>query len=164
MTTFTLREARSPGITAAIAAVVVIETAGLHLLLVARHPVVAWALTLSSLSLLAWLVRDYRKLAMAEIAVDDSTVTFMIGARFEARVPRESISGARAPSWRDPAPPREYLNATKPAQPNVVLSFEPAARIRLFGMVERPVTELGLCVDDAPGLVALLARGPSGAA
>ena len=59
---FPYRNARSPAIMSAIAAVIVIESVAVHFAVAARHPGVAWALTLTSISALVWLLRDYLNL------------------------------------------------------------------------------------------------------
>ena len=47
---FSYREARSGAITAAIIMAVVIESAAVHFAVASRHPLVAWALSLTSLA------------------------------------------------------------------------------------------------------------------
>src|SRR5262249_9629593 len=59
---FTCGGARWGALTRVIGTVIVIETAGLHLLLWSRAPWAAWSLTAVSAALLAWLVADYRAL------------------------------------------------------------------------------------------------------
>ena len=57
---FTYRSARSRGVLAGISTAIVVETVALHALLVTRHPLIAWLLTSSSVSVLAWRVADWR--------------------------------------------------------------------------------------------------------
>lgn len=166
MTTFTLRTARSRGLMLAIGLAIAVETAALHLLLVRRHPVFAWLLTASSLSIIAWLVADYRRLGDSALRIDALAVHLDIGLRFRASVAHDRIATAITPTWRDlPAPGAGFLNATKPAEPNVLLTFRDPVPIRVMGMVSRPVHQLGIRLDDpAAFLAALRAAAPRAAA
>ena len=56
---FSCRTARSPAIVWTIGALIVLETAALHLLLVRRVPLLAWGLTAASLSALVWLWSEF---------------------------------------------------------------------------------------------------------
>ncbi|HKW46951.1 MAG TPA: hypothetical protein VJN70_05880 [Gemmatimonadaceae bacterium] len=67
---FSYRTARSPAIASAIGAVVAIESIAVHFAVAARHPRVAWALTLTMIAALVWLVRDYRALGSGFIRLE----------------------------------------------------------------------------------------------
>lgn len=157
MTAFTLRTARSRGLMLAIGLAIAVETAALHLLLIRRHPVIAWLLTASSASILVWLAADYRRLGDSALRIDDLAVHLDIGLRFRASVARDRIATAITPTWRDlPAPGAGFLNATKPAEPNVLLTFRDPVPIRVMGMVSRPVHQLGVRLDDPAAFLAAL--------
>lgn len=165
MTSFAVRGARSPAVTIAIGVVLAIETVAIHLLLAPRHGLVAWSVTGLSLATLAWLVADYAALGDSTIDVDSDTVRIAIGRRISATVPRERVRDAAVATWRDhpDGPDATWLNATKPADPNVIVTFDAPTPIRLFGIANRPVQRLGLCVDEPLALVAALqpARDPA---
>lgn len=159
MDSFTFRDARSPSLLAAISAVLVIETAAIHLLFVRNHPFVAWSVTASSLALLVWLLLDYRRFRDGAVRLDYATLRLSVGLRFVVCIPRASIAEASIPTWREwPAPTGAYLNATKPATPNILLSLRQPITIRLFGVANRTVSQLGLCLDDPTAFLAALAK------
>jgi hypothetical protein len=68
--TFTMESARSLPLTGALCGVIAIETAALHLLLVSRHPWVAWSLTALSLWTAVWLLRDYRAIGARPLVLE----------------------------------------------------------------------------------------------
>jgi hypothetical protein len=159
MESFTFRSARSTSLLVALGAIIVIETTVIHLLLFRAHPVAAWGITGSSLALLAWLLLDYRRLGDGALRLDDGMLTLAVGLRFAVRVPCVKIAEASIPTWRDlPTSPSAYLNGTKPATPNLLLSFREPVTIRLLGVVDRAVSQLGLCLDDPASFLAALAK------
>src|SRR6476646_4813732 len=105
MREFTYRSARAPTVTVTIGAVVLIETVAIHFLIAARHPLLAWPLTLLSLAAVLWIVRDYRALGVGRITLDEQTLDLRIGRRFDVRLPLAAIDRILAPTFRDlPAP------------------------------------------------------------
>ncbi len=163
-TVFTFRRARTPSLVVTIGVVLAIETAALHLLLVRHHPVVAWTITLSGIATFGWLLADYRRLGAGTARVDRDVLDLAVGLRFSTRIPRVAIATTILPTWRDiPAPAPAYLNAMKPAPPNVLLTLREPVPIRLLGVATRPVRQLGLCVDDPTGFVAALGTGAADA-
>ena len=163
---FTYRSARSGSLMAGIALALLVETVVLHYWLVAKHPLLAWVLTLVSLTTLAWLAADYAAMGHGAIRLDDDSLRLDIGRRFSMRLPRGYVTSAIQPAWRDlpeagtPAA-AGYLNFTKPAQPNVLLTLREPVTLRLVGGVRRPVQRIGLHVDDPQRLVAELTELPS---
>ncbi|HEY2292312.1 MAG TPA: hypothetical protein VGM86_16560 [Thermoanaerobaculia bacterium] len=67
--TFTLESARSLPITGALCGVIAVETAALHLLLMFRHPWLAWTLTALSLWTIVWLIGDYRAIGARPVVL-----------------------------------------------------------------------------------------------
>src|SRR5579864_4254302 len=88
---FSYRSARSPAITSAISVVVVIESIAVHFAVAARHPRTAWALTLSSVAALLWLVRDYLTLGSGVIRLGSDAVHLRVGRRFDITLPLASV-------------------------------------------------------------------------
>lgn len=161
---FSCAGARSGSLVAGVGIALSVETLALHLWLAPRHPLVAWALTLASISTLWWLVSDHRAMADAAVVVEADMVRLQIGRRFAATFPRSAIARAEAVGWRDVpevAPPQS-LNATKPAEPNVRLSLQPAVTVRMFGAIDRPVLVLGLHMDQPTEFLAHLSAPPVG--
>lgn len=140
-----------------IAALIVIETAALHLLLARRVPLLAWFLTAMSLLALAWLYGDDRALRRGEaVRVDAEHLHFAVGKRLRGSVPRSAVGRILTPTWRDLAGGPRPLDATKPASPNVLVVLTSPRRLRVVGGVEREVERIALHVDDPDRLIALL--------
>ena len=153
-----MRAARSGGFVAVLGVAILIETAGFHLVLSARHPWWAWTLTLTSVSTLIWLVADYRALAASTIRVDGDAVSGVIGRRLSFSAPRDAVASVEPPRLLPSSgPPPGYVNATKPAAPNVLIVFRTPVTARLFGMA-RPIRQLALRVDDPAALRAAFDR------
>jgi hypothetical protein len=149
---FTMRAARSGGFVAVLGVAILIETAGFHLVLSARHPYWAWALTLTSLWALVWIVTDYRALETSAIRIDAETISGMIGRRLTFSATRAAVASVEPPRlMASSGPPPGYLNATKPAAPNVLIVFRAPVQARLFGL-PRPIRQLALRVDDPSAL------------
>jgi hypothetical protein len=146
---------------AGIALAITIETFVLHVLLFGRHPILAWALTSSSLSAIAWIIADYRALGRGAVQIEDQIIDLRIGRRFAMQVPTAAVVSAMRPSWRD-VPVRGttgaigYLNLTKPAGPNILLTLAAPAMVRLPGGMRRSVTRLGVCLDAPDEFLAAL--------
>ena len=158
---FTYRSARSGSLTVAISIVVLIETVALHFVIASRHPVLAWCLTVVSLSAVLWIARDYRALGNGAVRFDDRTLYLRIGRRLDLELPLAAIERAFAPTFRDLPTPgtnqgRDYLNLTKPAAPNVLLGLCEPRRVRLTAGLRRTVTRLALRVDDPDGFLRAL--------
>ena len=155
---YTMRGARSGAIFVAIGMMVVVETLALHLLLMTRHPIWAWLLTVSSLSVLVWLVGDYWAMGDCALRVDMDTLEGRIGRRAALSVPRSKVAAAIRPEWRDlEGLGKGYLDATRPAAPNVLVSFREPTVVKVFGSGRR-FEKLGLRLDDPEGFVAAMAE------
>lgn len=150
---FTYRSARSAAVLSAIGAVVVIESIAVHFAVAARHPRVAWALTLSGVAALAWLVRDYLALGSGFIRLASDAVRLRVGRRFDITLPLASVVRALRPTFRDLPTPgtndgRDYVNLTKPAAPNVLIVLDAPRRVRLTAGLHREVRRVALHLDD----------------
>ncbi|HET7457571.1 MAG TPA: hypothetical protein VFJ74_07940 [Gemmatimonadaceae bacterium] len=167
MREFTYRQARSGSLAAGLGGAIAVETVALHLWLAARHPAIAWVLTASSVSALAWLAADYRAMGAGAVRVGGGRLDLRVGRRFALTLPVDAVAAAVArPSWRElpaagtPAA-RDYLNLTKPATPNVLLMLADPTPIRLPGGLSRTVRRLGICLDDPTAFVAAIAAPPA---
>ena len=164
---YSYRNARSPAITTAICAVVVIESVAVHFAVSARHPGIAWVLTLTSLAAVLWLIRDYRAMGAGVVRISDDGLCLRVGRRFDFTVPLAQVAQVFKPSFRDlPAlgttQGRDYLNLTKPATPNVLIVLDTMQRVRLPAGLHRDVRRVALRLDDPDGFLrAIHARRPS---
>lgn len=161
---FSFRGARSGALTAGLALAIVVETIALHALLQARHPVWAWLLTVLSALTLIYLAVEYRAWGTARLHVTPSAIHLRVPGRATATVARSNVRNAIQTTWRD-VPARDtpkYLNLMAPAEPNVLLELHAEVSVRLRGgILHRPMTRLGLHIDEpAQFLAALAANTP----
>ncbi len=159
MTTFTYRTARSGSFVGGVALAIIVESLALHLWLGTRHPVIAWALSLASVSTIVWLVADYRALGVGALQLTSDTLELSIGRRGSARIPRGLVAAVIRPTWRD-IPTRGtpaasgYVNLLKPATPNVLVTLTAPVPVPLMGGLHRPARQFGLRLDDADAFIA----------
>jgi hypothetical protein len=157
-TAFTCRSARSAGITALLSALVLVETAVVHVLLL-RVRVLAYLVSGLSLSAIAWLVADYIAMGRVAVRIDGDGLRVQVGHRLKATVPFASIARAFAPSWQDVgASAPAFVNPMKPATPNVLLVFTAAQTVEIAGMVPRPIRRLALHLDEPDAFLSAVER------
>ena len=164
-TSFTYRSARSGSLVVGLGLAIVVETVALHLVLHARHPWLAWILTTSSLSAIVWLAGDYRALGSGAVRLEGDTLDVSVGRRVSVRLPLSTVQSVVRPTWRDlPAPgdraTGEFLNLTKPAAPNVLVTLVAPATVRIPGGLRRQVRRLAMHLDDPAAFVSALAASP----
>ena len=127
-------------------------------MLVHRFPLIAWILTASSVSLLLWLVADYAAMGHSAVQVGPDRLEARIGRRVFLTVPSSHVAAVSALDWRGVAGPRgSYLNATKPATPNVLIVFREPVEAQIVGM-RRPIEKLALHLDQPERFVEALER------
>ena len=155
---FSHRNARSTPLLVGFAIIIFLETVGAHLILLRFSLILAIIISLLSLSALVWLIADYLALGRLNTLITDESVVLHIGRRATATIPRNLLLAAISPSWRDlpDAPNRAYLNATKPVDPNILLTFSEPVIGNLPGGVRRPVRMLALCVDTPDEFLAVI--------
>ena len=167
---FTYRSAQSGSLLAGIGLVIAIETTVLHVVLVTHHPVIAWALTLSSLGALVWLVNDYRALGTGAVRVGRGEIVLRVGRRFAIQLRTTTVAHVARPSWRDiptAGTPEAvgYMNLMKPAAPNVLLTLAEPVTVPLPGGMRRTASRLGLKLDHPDAFVSAVdAESPTRAA
>jgi hypothetical protein len=162
---FTYRSARSGALTAGLALAVAVEAVVLHLWLAARHPHLAWALTTLSVLTLGYLALEFRAWGRGAVRVTPERIELRIRGRATAAVPRDAVAAVSAATWRElpDGPDAAYLNATGPAEPNVLLAFVAPLPVRVAGgLVTRRVARLGLRLDDPDGFVRAVTASPAG--
>lgn len=155
---FPCRGGRSPAVLAALLLLIAVESVVLHLWIAPSSPLGAWTLTALSVLTGGWLLGDYRALGDAALTVTDETVVLDIGWRARSAMPRTSLARLAHASWRDIPDGNAdgYVNLAKPAEPDVLITCDPPAVLRLFGVVDRPVRLIGLHVDDPDALMLLM--------
>jgi len=160
---FSHHQARSTPIIATLAILVVLETVGVHLVLFRYSLLLAIAVSLLSLSALIWLMADYMALGRLTTLVTDEAIVLRVGRRAKAALPRKLLASAISPSWSDlpDAPNRSYLNITKPAGPNVLLTFSEPVVVNLPGGLRRSIRMLAVFVDTPEDFLAAIQSGKS---
>jgi hypothetical protein len=155
---FSHRQAGSTPIMATFAVLVILETVVAHLLLSRYSLLLALAVSLLSLSALVWLVADYLALSRLSTIITDESLILRVGRRARAMIPRKLLTTAISPSWRDlpDSPNRSYLNVTKPAEPNVLLTFSEPVIINLPGGLRRSIHMLAVFVDAPEDFLAAI--------
>jgi hypothetical protein len=140
---------------------VVLETVGVHLILLRYSLFLALAVSLLSLSVLVWLIADYLALGKLDSVVTDESLLLRVGRRARATIPRRLLTRAIAPTWRDlpDGPDRSYLNVTKPAEPNVLLTFSQPVVVNLPGGLRRSIRTLAVFVDAPEAFLAAIRGG-----
>lgn len=155
---FSHRGARSTPLLCTLVFLVAGESAGVHFLLFRHSPVLASLLSFLGVCAIAWLIADHAALGRRSTTVTAEEIVLRVGRRASAVIPRALVASAVSPTWRDiPASPSpSYLNPTKPAEPNVLLSLTEPAMVRLPGGLRRPVRLIGLYLDTPEAFIAAL--------
>lgn len=155
---FTCRSARSGALTWGVSLAVLVETGVVHLWMASRFPVATWALTLLGVGTVAWLVADHRALGGPALIVGKADAELRVGRRVRGRVRPAQVASVTRPGWRDvPAPGTPgFLNATKPAEPNVLIAFAGEVPLAVLGAT-RNCRLLGLHLDEPDAAMTALA-------
>lgn len=156
----TFAHERNGGLVAGLLIAIAVETIPLHLFVAARWGVTAaWVLTALSIYGALWLVGDYRAIAMRPIVVRDAEIVIRHGLRTEIAIPRSRIVRVDRPSWRRmPERAPDYLDLSRPGEPNVVLELDAPVEVRLMFGMRRTVGRIGVRVAEADRFVATLAE------
>lgn len=137
---------RNDGLLIGIACALLTETIALHLFISSRWgPIPAWTLTATSIYSLLWLVGDARAMSLRPPYVTADAIVLRHGVRADAAVPRSLLQTIERVNWQT-IPPNapDYVNLTRPGEPNAVLHFAKPIDMRLlFGRTQR-VTRVGL--------------------
>ena len=140
-----------------------VETFVVHLLLYPKFPMVALGLLCLSAAGAIWLVDDHRAFSHVQTRLSPSHLHLRVSRRATADLPREAISSAGRPSWKDVPTDSDalYLNASAPAEPNVLIHLHAAQPVRLTGGFRKQVLRIGVCFDDPDAFLAALADAAS---
>lgn len=158
MQQFSYRSARSGSFVVGFTIAILIESVAVHFLLASRSRTAAWLLILLSMWAIVWLLRDYEALGRGAVDVSEDVILLRIGRRFSVRLRRADVDHLLQPSYRDLPTPgtnqgRDYLNMTKPAQPNVLIVLRESVDVPLLGRLRLSVRRLGMHLDDPSGFI-----------
>jgi hypothetical protein len=141
-----------------LAVALVVEGAILHQSIASHSERWAWTLTAVNAATLLWLWRDYTTSSRSMVVVRDDEIEIAAGTRMRSRIARSAIGSAEAATWRSvPDLPTDYINVSKPTDPNVMLVLREAAEVELPLGLRRRVTRIGLRVPNAGELLAAIA-------
>lgn len=148
------RVTRPTALTATLCALLVLETALVHVFVARWSGVAAWTLTGLGVYSLVWIAGLHRAIGALPVVVSEEDVMVRAGLGTSVRVSYGQIEGVSRPDWRTvERPPEGWLNASAPATPNMAISFtRPLEVRRLLGRTDR-VRHLGLRVEDPDGLM-----------
>lgn len=138
--------ARGASFYAALALIVLVETAAVHLWLHARHERLAWGSTVLGLLTLGWLFRDWRGRSDAGLDLGPTMWRLRIPGRVTVDIPLAHLAAVTRPSWRDlPAPDASgYLDAARPLDPNLLLELREPVSAHLPLGLRRTVRVIGV--------------------
>lgn len=130
----------------ALALISVLESVGLHLLVHAYSPRVAWVLLALSIYGLLWLIGAHQALGARPVLVYPDRLELRVSLLYSAHVPRAAMSGI-APCLT-PAREPGVVRLTLGARPNVLLETrEPIAVHGPLGHVRR-ATKIAIYLED----------------
>ena len=140
---------RSLALFLAITFVVLLETAALHIWLIAHHSLIAWTATSLSLLTILWLGRTYRAQARAGLDLHPDHWHILFPGRLTCEVPLDSVASVTRPDWRHiPAPGARWVNGAAPLDPNVLLTLRKPLVVHLPFGLRRRVSAIGLHLLD----------------
>ncbi len=147
------------GLVIGLSMAVAVETVALHLF-VASHwgATWAWILTATSIYTVLWFVGDFRAIELRPSYVTSDSLVLRHGLRADAVVSRATIERVESITWRTlPAKSSDYLDLSRPGEPNIVLHLGTPAEVRLLFGRRRTVSRVGLRVERASEAIAMLA-------
>ena len=138
--------ARSGSFYAALALIVLVETAAVHLWLHGRFERLAWGSTVLGLLTLGWLFREWRGQSDAGLDLGPTMWRLRIPGRVSVDIPLVHLVAVTRPSWRDlPAPDASgYLDAARPLDPNLLLELDVPVQANLPLGLRRMVRLIGV--------------------
>jgi hypothetical protein len=136
---------------------IAIEGACMHVYLASTSlPAIAWPVTgLNALALL-WLWRAQRATRRARLVVSDAFIEVRAWSGFRCRFPRSIVERAEVATWDSlPVAVPDFLDISG-GEPNVILVLRQPTEVRVTLGIHKAVSQIGLRLSDAAGLLALL--------
>jgi hypothetical protein len=137
----------------------VVEIVGMHLVVRLWSDTVAWVLSALGVYAVLWMAGDYHAVRLRPMVATDDALLVRVGLRWSVSISYTQIEqvqqrGKESLSKRAPG----YLNAALLREPQVVLVLREPVRARGPYGIEKEVRRVGLAVDDADRLRAVLAE------
>jgi hypothetical protein len=134
------------------------EVVGLHLAVRLWSGTAAWLLSALGVYAVLWMAGDYQAVRLRPVVAADDALRVRVGLRWSASIPYSQIEqvrprGKESLSKRTPG----YLHAALLTDPQMVLVLRGPVRARGPYGIEKEVWRVGLAVDEADRLRAVLA-------
>ncbi|HEY7159958.1 MAG TPA: hypothetical protein VH815_01810 [Acidobacteriota bacterium] len=140
------RKSSYPTILGVMIALLCVETAALHIIVLHWSRIAAIILTGLSIYSLLWLVGDFHAIRLQPVLVTQDNIELRIGIRWKATIPISNVAGVDAGS----GPPRNakgYVRASVLGARVVLNLNQPVTVKGLFGM-QRSASKIGLSIDE----------------
>ena len=139
------RNSGYPAILGTMAFLLIVETVGVHLLLMQWSSIAANIVTGLSVYGLIWLIGDFHAIRLHPVILTDDKLLLRIGVRWNATIPIREIAEIRIGGKTSKS--KSYLRASI-LWPRVVIHLRNPITVRgLFGIIRNP-SEIGLSIDD----------------
>lgn len=133
--------------------VLVLETAGLHFLLLKWSPVAAYVSTGLSIYSVVFFVADLASMAKRPIVFHDDALLFRIGIRWNAAIARENIKRLTPIRDFDKAKEKDTLLCAPANVPNLLLELRDPVTVTGFFGIRRQTQRIAFHADDPAGLI-----------
>ena len=135
-----------------------VEAAGVHIVLAARHPWAAWIVTLISVSGAVWCVATARSLARSPLVVRPDGVLLRAGSLRMVDIPADAIVEVRPPKRRPDRRVRGYVGLVLFGAPTVIVKTSRPIEARGPAGVRHTGTIFGVAPDDPDAFVSAVER------
>jgi hypothetical protein len=133
--------------------VLVLETAGLHFLLLQWSPVAAYVSTGLSIYSVVFFVADLASMVKRPIVFHDDRLLFRIGIRWNATIARDDIKRLTPIRDFDKAKEKDTLLCAPANVPNLLLELHQPVVVTGFFGIRRQTQRIAFHADDPAGLI-----------
>jgi hypothetical protein len=124
----------------------IVETVGLHFIVMHWSAVAAFIITALSVYGLIWLIGDFHAIRLHPVILTYDNLFLRTGIRWSATIPISEIAEVEIGN-RKPKKSKTYLRASI-LYPRVILHLTHPVPVKgLFGMLRHP-SQIGLSIDD----------------
>jgi hypothetical protein len=146
------KEAGYPAILVGLIMILLLESAGLHVIVSLWNQTTGWVVTGLNFYLMIWLIGDYRALKTRLIQITPTHLSMRIGVRWEADIPINQIAQVELISTSRRISDNNMLVAAILDQPKLCLKLKNAVKVIGMYGIQKNVSEIWLGVDDASTL------------
>lgn len=159
LATYRLEGGTSASMYAGTAAVIAVEGVVWHLYFMTRFPVVAWVFTTLNATVLVALWVNYRAVSQPKIVLGPDGLDVSVGRRKPLRIAWSNIERVEPTTWQtapDSMLVRDYINASSPFVPNILITLRSATEIRYGMVIAKAVRVVGIRVEAVEEVLASL--------